>query len=262
MQSQLEYQVFLQSELSRRKHRNPSYSLRAFARDLNISVSKLSLVMRGMKGLSAKSGQKIAKNIGLGDQETELFISLIEAKHSRSRVTRERALNALAQRFSLLPFETFQIICDWQYFAILELAETADFKSNAKWIARKLGLEEKFAKECIQKLFDLGLLVTDQNGKWIQTHIDLETPTEIPSRDIRNHHHQILNKAKEVLEEVAIDERDFSAMTLAFSSSEMEKAKKMIKEFRRYFSTEMAIPSQPKDRVYTLAIQLLPLDRK
>ena len=258
----ISYQVFLKNEMDRRKQRNPAYSLRAFARDLGISVSKLSLVLRGLKGLSAQSGKKIASRLGLTAEEADYFVSLIEAKHSRSRADREKATQKVNQmRFSPLALDLLRVMSDWHYFAILELTNTVGFKSNPKWIAKRLGIPESQVKDAIQKLFDLQFLKSDDSGKWTEGKPDLATPTDIPSRELRHHHHQILNKAKEVLEEVPVDERDFTSMTFSFSSSQMGLAKKMIKDFRRQMANELSILPQEKDRVYSLAIQLIPLDK-
>jgi plasmid maintenance system antidote protein VapI len=57
-----------------KRSRNSSYSLRAFARDLEISVSHLSAIMSGQKKLSAQQAGKIAIKLQLAP---ELFIELV-----------------------------------------------------------------------------------------------------------------------------------------------------------------------------------------
>ena len=53
-------QTILQNELSRRRRMNPRYSLRAFARSVNLEHSTLSQLLRGKRAMTWKSIQQIA----------------------------------------------------------------------------------------------------------------------------------------------------------------------------------------------------------
>lgn len=58
---ELNYRFFLKRELNARKARNAAYSLRSFARDLEMPSSKLSEVLNSKCGLSQKSAEKLAR---------------------------------------------------------------------------------------------------------------------------------------------------------------------------------------------------------
>ena len=90
------YRQILGEELERRCKRNPSYSLRSFARDLNLSVGSISKVLSGKQGLSASKAKQISKLLDLGDSETELFCTLVESSHARAKVNRDLALKRLS----------------------------------------------------------------------------------------------------------------------------------------------------------------------
>jgi len=262
----LDYRQILLRELSSRMRRNPRYSLRAFARDLQIPAPKLSQALRGIKGFSAQRAQAIAEKLNLSANEKELFIDLVDSEHSRSRVGREQAKERVAQKtkddgFAELDLERFQIISDWFHFAILELTDVKDFKSEPKWISQRLGISLEETKKAVERLLDFGLLTKNKKGLLEQTHADLATPSGIPSRPIREQHSQLLYKADKALDRFSVNERDFSAITLAISTQEIPKAKKLIKEFRRKFNKEMQIAPE-KDRVYCIGIQFFPLDEK
>ena len=62
--TQLDYRLLLKSELASRTNQNPNYSLRAFARDLDLAPSRLSEVLNGKQGLSTQAAEKIAKTLG------------------------------------------------------------------------------------------------------------------------------------------------------------------------------------------------------
>lgn len=261
-----DYRGFLDRAFQGRVRRNPDYSLRAFARDLGFPASKLSEIMRGRCGLSRKSGLRIAEKIRLSPEETEYFLTLIESEHARSPSRKKRAQELLERQKALRSFaemdlDRFRIISDWHHFAILELTETQGFRSNAKWVADRLGITEEQARAAIDRLLENGLLKENSADEWVQTHANLATPSGIPSREIREHHRQIIELAQGSLDATPIQERDFSTMTFAFDPSQMEKARQLIKEFRRRFAEEIQNVGD-RQRVYAFSLQFFPLDVK
>ncbi len=260
------YQQFLNSEFEGRKFRNPSYSLRAFARDIGLAAPKLSEILRGKCGLSEASAKRLAKELALSEKESIIFINQVIASHGRSQIDRDKANELLEtlkdqHSFDEIALDAFRIIADWYHFAILELTEVEDFQSKVSWIAKRLNLSSKTIKEAVDRLFDTGLLAKKSSGDWYQTEAILATPSGIPSSDIKNHHRQILAKAEEALIQVPISERDFSSITLAVPESHLEEIQKEIKEFRRNLAHKIN-KLENKDRVYCLSMQLFPLDNK
>lgn len=261
-----DYRNYLKREFSVRQKRNPSYSLRAYARDIGMQPSKLSEAMRGVCGLSGNSALKIARKLDLSEKETELFVALVEKEHARSRNGRNNAtvlLNKMITNgeYSELNLERFSIISDWCHFAILELTEVNDFLFTPKAIAKRLQISIAEAKNATDRLVDFGLLAQNEKGQWKQTHLHLATPGGIPNRAVREHHRQILQKAEESIDSVALTEREFSATTMAIATEKLAEAKNALKEFRRKFCTNIQ-KTETKDRVYCLSIQLFPVDRR
>lgn len=262
---QLNYQSYLISEYESRKMRNSNYSLRAYARDIGVAGPKLSEILRGKCGLSEASARRIAVKIGLAEVETQTFVDLVNSRHARSAVLKTKAQENLKENkfhasYSELSIETFKIIADWFHFAILELTEVEDFISNTHWIAGRLNISPETAQAAVERLSDFGLLDI-RNKKWKQTHKALSTPSGIPSSEIKKHHRQILNKAEESLTHDAVSSRDFSNMTLAIPFEAYAEVQSEIKKFRRELTKKYS-ESINKDRVYSLAIQFFPLDKK
>lgn len=211
-------------------------------------------------------GVKLAKKLRLSQDESDIFISLVGLHQKRNKAARKQAEENLksiqaTRGYDELSLERFKIISDWYHFAILELTELPFFESDAKWIAGRLGISSKLAAEAVDRLLEFGLLKQTPAGTYVQTHSYLATPSGIPSRELREHHSQILMKADAALEEVEISERDFSAITMAVDTSQIDELRKKLKEFRRSFS-KSTDSSPKKNRVYCLAIQFFPLDRE
>ncbi|MEZ4751267.1 MAG: helix-turn-helix transcriptional regulator [Bdellovibrionota bacterium] len=72
------YRTVLMQELGRRKERNPHYSLRALARDLDLSAASLSRIMSGKTALSISSVRRIVLGLELSPEETLKFITSLE----------------------------------------------------------------------------------------------------------------------------------------------------------------------------------------
>ena len=259
------YREWLHKEFESRTRRKPAYSLRAFARDLGIPPPKLSETLRGICGISSKRAEQIARKLRFSPEEKKLFITLVESEHSRSKTGKANAQERLqslkkTQSFSEISLEKFRILSDWQHFAILELTDTMGFQSNPAWIAKRLGLSVEKTKQSLSRLEKFGLLVKNKSGVYSQTLIDLATPTDIPNKSIKDFHSQMLQQAGIAMEEVPVDERDFSSITMAIDTKDLPLAKEYLREFRRKFCKDLQA-NETKDRVYSLNIQFFPLDR-
>ena len=255
----------MECEYRRRVRRNPGYSLRAFARDIGMPASKLSEVLRGLRGISKKTAQTVSESIQLSPTDAAVFSNLVDLHQTRSRVAREKAeinLKKLTDgSYDEVSLERFKVISDWYHFAILELSEVEGFESDVGWIAGRLGIATALAKETVERLIEFNLLARSPAGTLTQTLKNLATPTGIPSRDIREHHSQLLMKAESALHDLGVEERDFSATTLAFDFSQIDEIKDEIKDLRRRIGTKIQTRSR-KNRAYCLTIQFFPLDQQ
>lgn len=258
------YRRILVDEFEARQKRNPGYSLRAYARDLELPPSNISEILRGRRGLSPQSGTEIAKLLQLSEEETHWFIRSIEAHHARDSRRRQNAreeLKSINARNGLdeLSLERFKIIKDWYHFALLELTDLEDFSSDPEWISNRLKITEKETKEAIHRLIEFGLLERKKNGMLRRTQ-STWVSGGIPSWEIRKHHAQILEKAEGALSTVDISARDFSALTMAIPQGRLPEFSQLIQEFRRQIVRMLESYADPKDRVFVLGVQFFPVD--
>lgn len=253
------YHSILLGELERRKKKNPSYSMRAFARDLEVPAPKLSEILRGKKGVSVQRGKKIALMMGLSEVETRLFLDLIESRHGRSQRERSAAQKRIQTRWSEyeLSLETFEVISGWHYFALLELTEL-DGKWDRKSIAQALGLPQEVVNQAVERLVRLGLLVEAKKESFRQTKKSLVTSRDIPSRAIREYHNQILGEAQKALDVTPVEKRDFSALTFSFDQSRMSEVKEYLAEMQNQFEERFKSGKTGSD-VCVFAYQVFPV---
>jgi uncharacterized protein (TIGR02147 family) len=140
------YQSILSNELMSRKSKNSSYSGRSFARDLGISQSFLTLVLNKKRKLGNDRALLICEKLKLKPSQKKLFVKLVRLELARDlncQKILQMEISELLKKhptFALLSEDTFTIVADWYYFAILELTSLKTFISHPKWISKKLNV--------------------------------------------------------------------------------------------------------------------------
>ncbi len=264
MLEHVNYRDVIKSEFAKRRMRNGHYSIRSFARDLNIAYSRVNEVMNGKRGLSRKNAHKIARKLGLNEEEKKIFVLNVESQHSRSKVFRQAATKKLdsillEQDRNQLQLDVFESISNWYHYAILELTYLTDFDPYPEHIANRLGITKIEAELAIERMLRVGLLEAKDNTLKASDDFTMST-SGVPSMSIKKNHEQILDKAKDSIYLQSIEQRDLSSVTMAINKNQISKAKELIKKFRRELNALMSVSSE-KDAVYCLAIQFFQLDK-
>ncbi|MGZ3771579.1 MAG: TIGR02147 family protein [Bdellovibrio sp.] len=257
-----DYRAIIKAELDRRKQTNSQYSLRAFARDLDLSAAFVSKLLNGQKDLSVDTAVAVATKLGFNKYETKNFCQLVQySKLSESQsqeLFKETQVDSIADSH-VLNLDMFQVISDWYHYAILELACCYPHQLNSRFISKKLGIRIDQAVTALQRLENLKL-IEFKNGKWIKTNNSVSTPTDVPSRALRNFHSQMIKKAQDSIEGQPVQLRDISGLTIAISEDKIDLAKKEIQNFRRKMSKLM--DSNHPTKVYQLNIQFFSLEKE
>lgn len=238
----------LRTEFAARTLRNPRYSLRAFAKSLDVDASTLSALLRNKRPLSAKTAKKLIDGLDIQDpaQRRRIFTNSLD--HGA----------APEPQFSELDLETFEVISSWEHFAILAFLEISDAKTEVRAIAKALDISIDSASQAVARLEGLGL-IKKISGKWGLTGRNLSTPSNTPSAALRKNNRQHIELSLASLERDPIDRRDITGITMAIDPQKLPEAQKLIKEFRRSLSAYLE--SGNKQSVYRLNIQLFPLSR-
>ncbi len=241
-------QQILQSEFERRKQKNQMYSMRAFSRDLGISSTSLCDAIASKRKLSRENLSKVSQKLCLSPSQMRLL---------RSEIGQENSDFFNDERL-LLEDDTFRLISEWYYIAILNLAKLTDNKADCDWIAERLNISRTNAAAALQRLERLGLLEI-KSGKMKRTSRPITTSVDVPSSAIKHYHLDNLELAKKSLENDPVDIRDFSSITMPVDLEKLPQAKKMIMKLKRKISS--AISSAKSKEVYTLSVQLFPVSR-
>jgi len=252
----------LGKEYSRRKQSNVSYSMRAFARDLKLSPSRLSEVLKGDEGLSGAATEGIAEALGKSSVEKKFIKDLVLAEFSRSAKVRELANIRLqdartVESLRRLQEDQFRVISDWYHGAILELIQLDDFQNDVQWISQRLGISPSAASSGMARLEKLGMIHLDQSGRWRAQNDGYSAISGVPSQAIRKFHLQVLAMHAESLREDSMHDRQFLSTFLAIPKSRLGEFQYEMTKFVTQFIKN--IEADRKDDLYSLSLQLCPV---
>lgn len=252
----LYYLERLKEEFELRKRKNPSISLRAFAKQIGLAAPVLSEVLKRKRGIPQMQLSGLTKKLALSPTETQLF-------HASSRFWRS-GLSQLAKvkipdsDYELLDEErNFRIIAEWEYYAVFELVDTVDFSPNHKWIASRLDISEERARIVLEHLIEAGLLIRGKNQSLRKSAKQLTTSQDVQSAALRRSHKETLSMAATKLETVSLEDRFYSSSTVPIDKERLSEAKELVREFRKKLSGLLS-KGKPSE-VYQFAFQLFPL---
>jgi transcriptional regulator with XRE-family HTH domain len=232
------FRELLRDRFAALKQKNANFSLRAFARYLDVDQSFLSKVLKGEKKFSLEIMAKLSERLGLSPAQTQLLLN--------------------SSSFQTLEEDQFRFIADWSHFAILELAKTKKFKADPKDIAGRLQLHVEEVRASLARLEKFGFIAKTENGiKLLRPH-NTWSNNEKTSEARRQLQKQYVEKSLKALDEVDFADRDHGSLSIAISKKRLPAFKKRLQEIRQALAKEFQT-DEDLDEVYQLTTSLFPL---
>jgi len=253
MEQQIYYINKLREKLSYRQKENPHYSMRAYSRDLDIHPSTLGQILKGRRGLPIKRAYDVAKKLSLSPREQTLFM---ESFHRSKTNIDDIKISSLDERF-FLDESYYNVIAEWEHYAVLELFNLSTYDLSLKAISKKLEIKENRAGVVIRNLLNCKLLIENPQGEFSRAYPDIKTTEDISSNALKESHKEALKMGLHKLEKIEVEFRDFSSTTVAIDLEKLPEAKTIIREFRQKMTA--LLRNGTKTDVYQLAIQFYPL---
>lgn len=248
-----DFREYLRNELQRRQKTNPSYSLRAFARQLKMQSSFLSKILRGERKITPAFVARVSERLGLSEE------NLAEFQASATLMSRCHPNKTFTQ-FKFLPEDVFTAISHWYHYAIVELTKTEGFRYDIDWMAAQLKLTAEQVSDAIARLVRLGLLEVTA-GQTLRSTGSFSNAIDknLVTKAQRNLQAEILSKGIQALENTPVTERDQSSITVACASSLLPEVKERIKVFRRELGGFLSHNVRTADKVYHLSVSFYPV---
>lgn len=256
----------LRRVLVERVARNPSYSLRAFARNLGVSHAYLSMLLNGKRRIPVHQALRFSQLAGLSETESKsLVASCREAALERFESAGARTTPRTARptlEYYRLQLDDFRMLSEWYHVAILDLTQLENFRSEPRWIAERLGLKTSEVGAAVRRLVRLGMLDVSAEP-WKKSHSHVEVFPLRSEEAVRRFHLQMLEKAKESMScqsQEAFEAREIGGTTTAVNPARLQEAKRRIRKFRR--SLMGYVTQGHCTELYQLNVQFFPLTRK
>ncbi len=250
------YIKLLKEELDKKKIKNPAYTLRTYARYLDMDSGSLSGILNERRPFPLSKVDLVSDKLQLSQEEKNKFItSIIQQKKNLTSKSSSPEL----KQFVLDENESYEYIADWEFSAIPSLCKIKDQVWNPETIANRLNISLERSLYVTAKLEEAELIKNYINNE-DEVLVRFTTSEDIESKALQKSHTDGLNMGKEKIKNIETQLRDFSSLTLPVNTSKLPKAKKLIRKFRK--DLNLLLEDGEEDEVYYLGVQLFPLSQK
>lgn len=260
----LDYRETLRKELQKRAALNKTYSLRAFARDLKVSPSRLSEILAKKNGLSQVNALRIARSLELTPRDQDGFLLSVLSQHSRNPAERRKAIRKLDELKASSPKKVlhqdeFRVVADWYHYGILELLNLKNFELSPVAVAAQLKISKTDAFAAIERLKNLGW-IRKVNSRWVSDPEYRVFSSNTPSLALRKFHSQLVRKAEEAIHQQEMSERILQSLVLTTTPERIQEAGRELSDFCYKFNQKYGSKYLEGETLYALTLQFFRLN--
>ena len=186
--------------------------MRAFAKRLQVSPSHLSEILNRKGRPSRATIRGVCNSLNISKPKSELFCDLQIIDEGRDPVRVEAAKSRIESHHRQQPVysfshDAFETIAGWYHLSILALMETEAFDGQAESVARRLRILPSVAQQALDRLERLGLIREETPGQYQVCQENTLAQDGISPEAMKLFHKQILDKAKQAIQEQSSDQR-------------------------------------------------------
>lgn len=252
--------LFLRDHWLKKKQKNPQFSIRAWAKSMNMtSHSLLHQMLYGTRSIPKKYLQTIVKSLELGPKEVEYLENLINIQKAKTVDEKSFYLEKIKYQHKessavFKEVENFEMVRNPLHFFILEVVSLKKRSLNVELIKKRLNFNYTTEEihRALDTLINLGLMVKVGQDEYAKVHKTLFTKNDVPSRALKDYHKKMADLGKIAIDEQDVNAREFSGMTFNINKSDMNTAKAMLREFREKFVERFETRECEGDQTYHL----------
>lgn len=267
-----DYRKYLKDFYEFRKDGEKGYSYRTFSKAAGFnSPNILKLVIEGSRNIGSDAAMKFVKALGLKGQMAEYFVTLVRLNQTKLDADKEYYFKILQKltphsKRRELQAEGLKYLSHWLHPVIREMVSLPDFRDDPYWISRRITGKANLTEitQALQFLVKEGFIEKTETSEYTTKDNMVLTQDEIKSLAIRAYHRSMLEQAKEKLESLPLEEREFGALTFVLPESAISELKFKLKNFRREIHTwAMQVATQQEsDVIVQVNYQMYPHTKK
>lgn len=255
---------FLVKSISYLTEKDPSLTLRKFAKNANLDHGHLSRMLNGYRTITTNNLQKMAPHLLLNQEETAFLFLLRNLSESKTQAQRISAFkkilsNAQFKKKNKDNISAHRFLSHWYYPAIRELVRTKEFDPSSKWIRKQLNnrVTETEARDALEFLLENQYIAFDGEDYSI-AEPTMNCTGGVYRLAASEYHEQLLEIARDSIYDVDRDLRQIMANTVAVAKDDIEQVRQILVEASQKITS---LQSQSKDRdvVYQVSLLAFPL---
>lgn len=251
------FSLLLKNEFNRRKLKNSKYSLRAFARDLDSSVSSIHDYINENKTPSVSKILSTCKKIGVPESDWVYYTTPISSNNEVDLLFPD--LEEIVEDKADLEIQLIKTNLLYQAFFTLSFDSEENFVADRA--QSRLGLSDQEANTIVEKLIRAGLLEKDGDrikhrmGPIVRVKQDEKIQKKIDTT--RKSQQSVSYYLEKSLVEENVDISSHSTVVVMSSIKKIDEAKEKIKAFRRELAAFLSHTDE-EEELFVLNLNLFP----
>ena len=262
-----DFRKFLLEYFQEQKQRNKNFSQRYFAQKLGVkSAGFLSEVFNGKRNLSQRNIIQFSVGLELNKDEDYYFENLVHLNQAKTVVEQkhffERLMQSKKVNMELINKDQYEFYSTWYHTAIRELLFYYKFSGEYRDLAKQLtpSITEQQAKNSIELMARLELIVQNDKGYWVPKHTTITTGRVANEIQVSGFQMETAKMGVDAIDKLPERLRDISTLTFSLSKNGFEKVKTLLAKTRKDI-LKVAQEDEGENRVYHTNLHLFPLTR-
>lgn len=161
----LESTTLLKNKFEEIQKKNPQFSLRAFAKKVEISPGKISDILKGQYLISREMAKKIAEKIDFENVQKTRFLDAVELENTNfedyrnfSKSLAEKETFYAKELNPLQDDDEIQLLDHWTFYGMMAAFEIKDCDHTPAWLAQQMKLSEDVVLERLHIMIGRGIV--------------------------------------------------------------------------------------------------------
>lgn len=266
-----DFRAYLNDWIGERKSQGLPGSNRWFAMKMGInSTSWLTSVLKGAKGLSKATTNKLSEILRHSPVETRYFETLVSFNQARGIEDRNKyygelcGLRKLKEVRTVGPYQ-YDFYSTWYHSAVRSLvgmhafsATEADYERLAALVSPPISASQ--ARKSLELLVRLGFVKLGGQQRYVLTDNAITSGENTRSLGIANFQQETMRLAQEALDRYPADQRYIGTATVGVGRQAFERIRQVLIDTGNKIA-EIANADAAADRVYQINLQAFPMSK-
>ncbi len=256
---------FLNAWLVDRQATRQDFSMRKWAKEIQVTPAYLSLILNSHRPLRRQVLEKMMATMKLADHERHYLVKISAYETESSGLIREQMLEEIAnlKRFKsnrAVDFKLGTYLSNPIYVFLREAAVLDGFRNEPGWIQKLFWF--KHSKEEIRNalrfLIEGRFLRVGENGRLQSAEVSLNCSAEVLRTSMSRFHRKMFSIASEAIQQVPREKRNVLGLTTPVSVAQFEEIKKILDETLKKIDEVTRRPDR-KTRICYVGLQAITL---